>query len=134
MRLLKHQRGFNLLEVLVAFAIAAVALSIQMQVFSNGFQLSKTAEDYSRATVIAESLMAQIGTEFTQQDSPYSGQFNDRFNWVVTLSPYEEEGLELSQNSNLLLMNIAFDIQWSEGAKLRHYSVSSLRLVSNRER
>ena len=126
-----RQRGFNLLEVLVAFAIAAAALSVLLKGFSSGFQLSKTSEEYSRATVIAESLLARVGPEFSVDESPYTGQVGSSFYWQVELSPYPiDEALKAGQQAAKLI-NISVNVRWSEGFKERDYSLTGLRLLPN---
>ena len=130
----KQQRGFNLLEVLVAFSIAAIALTVTMRIFSEGFQLSKTSGDYSRATVLAESLFAQVGPVFKLGESPHTGHFDGRFNWVVELQPFAVDNALLLNNQNASLVKIAIDISWSESLKERHYRISSLRLMPNKHR
>lgn len=129
-----HQRGFNLLEVLVAFAIAAIALTMTMRIYSEGFHLSKTSEDYSRATVLAESLFAQVGPVFNLDESPYTGHFDDRFNWRVELKPFAVDDALLANNETVSLVKISLDISWSEGFKERHYTLSSLRLIPDKGR
>lgn len=131
---LSRQQGFNLLEVLVAFSIAAIALTVTMRIFSEGFHLSKTSEDYSQATVLAESLFAQVGPVFNLDESHYTGHFDDRFNWLVELKPFAVDDALLANNETVSLVKISLDISWSEGLKERHYTLSSLRLISNKGR
>ncbi|RLA44128.1 MAG: general secretion pathway protein GspH [Gammaproteobacteria bacterium] len=122
-----QQDGFTLLEVLVAFAIASAALILLMQAFSDGLRLAGRAEDYSRATVMAESLLIRAGPEFTLEESPYSGRFDDRFNWVLELDPYPmDEGLT---ESAVAAVKIEVAVSWKNGRQQRNYELSSLRLM-----
>ena len=130
----KPQGGFSLLEVLVAFAIAAIALTVTMRIYSEGFHLSNTSEDYSRATVLAESLLAQVGPVLTLDESPFTGDFDERFNWIVELEPFAVDHALLTNNQNASLIKITLDISWVEGLKERHYRLTSLRLISNQHR
>ena len=130
----KPQGGFSLLEVLVAFAIAAIALTVTMRIYSEGFHLSNTSEDYSRATVLAESLLAQVGPVLTLDESPFTGDFDERFNWIVELEPFAVDDALLANNETVSLVKISLDIGWSEGLKERHYRLSSLRLIPSKGR
>ncbi|MGQ0591933.1 MAG: type IV pilus modification PilV family protein, partial [Gammaproteobacteria bacterium] len=58
----RHARGISLLEVLVAFAIMALALGLLLRIFGTGLRSSAAAERYSAATLWAESLMAGAGS------------------------------------------------------------------------
>jgi len=43
-----------LLEVLVAFTVLAISLGVLFQIFSTGMRASRSAEEYTRATLLAE--------------------------------------------------------------------------------
>jgi len=130
----KQQTGFTLLEVLVAFSIAAVALIALMNIFSNGIRLSTAAEDYSRASILAESLAAQIGAEYGLHNTPASGTFADHFKWKVEISPYIVENVLLVGKQPAKLVHWVINIDWQEGVKKRNFHLSSLRLAPNQSR
>ena len=83
-----QQKGFSLLEILIAFSILALSLGILLKIFSAGVNTAVVAEDYTAAVQIAESLMAKTGVESPLQASRDSGTENDKYNWVVEVSPY----------------------------------------------
>ena len=123
-----RQRAFTLLEVLVAFAIAALALVVLMRVFSAGVRLSSAAQDYSRASMLAESLLAQAGMQYGLEDSPISGSFDERFEWVMEMTPYTLEDEPISDQGAVRLVKLALTIRWKEGVQPRSLELSSLRL------
>ena len=55
------QAGFSLLEMLVAFTILAFSLVVILRIFSSGIGTAVTAEEYTAAVQIAESLLAKTG-------------------------------------------------------------------------
>ena len=57
----RSRGGFTLLEVLIAFAILAVAMTALMQAFSQGLRGLEVAEDYATAIMLARSKMAEVG-------------------------------------------------------------------------
>lgn len=129
---MKHkQQGFTLLEVLVAFAIAAVALISLMNIFSGGLRLSSVSEDYSRASMLAESLAAQVGIEYGLHNTPTNGTFDDRFNWQIELISYELDQLVLIDKPVTKLLQWNVHIDWQEGTKKRSIKLSSLVLMPN---
>lgn len=55
------QRGFSLLEILIAFTILAFSLTILLKIFSTGAASASVSEEYTAAVQIAESVMARAG-------------------------------------------------------------------------
>jgi general secretion pathway protein I len=82
------QRGFSLLEILIAFSILALSLGILLKIFSGGVNTAVVAEDYTIAVQIAESLMAKTGSEIPLKDHQSSGLENEKYQWSLTISPY----------------------------------------------
>lgn len=82
------QRGFTLLEVIVAVVIAALCLGALSQVFATGVRAAGTSSDYMRAMTLAQSLLAGVGSEKVASDGSESGTSSDgRLTWTVTISP-----------------------------------------------
>jgi general secretion pathway protein I len=86
-RLVNNQQGFSLLEILIAFSILALSLGILLKIFSAGVNTAVVAEDYTAAVQIAESLMAKTGVETPLQNGRDSGLENDKYHWLVEVSP-----------------------------------------------
>lgn len=86
-KLVNKQQGFSLLEILIAFSILALSLGILLKIFSAGVNTAVVAEDYTAAVQIAESLMAKTGVETPLQNGQDSGLENDKYHWLVEVSP-----------------------------------------------
>ena len=56
---MRHQQGFTILEILVAFVIATLAIGTLMQIFSTGMRNVSVTGDYARATELARSQLEQ---------------------------------------------------------------------------
>jgi len=70
----------------------------------------------------------------TLDESPFTGDFDERFNWIVELEPFAVDDALLANNETVSLVKISLDIGWSEGLKERHYRLSSLRLIPSKGR
>ncbi|MEZ5584104.1 MAG: type II secretion system protein [Candidatus Competibacteraceae bacterium] len=84
-------RGFSLLEVLVAFAILSLTLGVLLQVFATGLRNTANAEDYTRAVLQAESLLAQVGITLPVESQ--QGEIDERFQWTITVTPFPVENM-----------------------------------------
>ncbi len=133
----RGQRGFTLLEVIVAFAIAAIALGVLSQIFGQGARNLALTEDYDSALILADSLLAEYGMRAAAQDLSVSDQ-TDQFRWSVSIQPYRatEETLSLTATTSAeddpraRLVQIDVDVGWERNHKPRSIKLSSLRLVS----
>jgi general secretion pathway protein I len=86
---LSRQRGFSLLEILVAFAVLSISLGIIFQIYSTGLMGVSRSELSSKAAIIAVSQMARIGHEFEIKEGAYSGEEVEGFRWLIDISAYE---------------------------------------------
>jgi general secretion pathway protein I len=87
----RDQRGFSLLEVLVAFAVFSLSLGVLFQIFSSGLQGVDLARSYSQAMIIAESQLAQVSVEEALEEGAREGAVDDRYHWITTVSKYDPE-------------------------------------------
>ncbi len=83
---MNRQRGFTLIEVVVAFVLLALVLSSAFEIFSAGMSRASRLEERSRALVIAQSRMALVGVEETLKEGESSGESEDRkYQWTVSV-------------------------------------------------
>jgi len=78
-------RGFTLVEILIAFAILAVALTGLLRAFSGGLQATTKAERYSAAVLSARSVLERVGSEIPMQDGERSGRTEDGTEWSIRM-------------------------------------------------
>ncbi|MBP6528955.1 MAG: prepilin-type N-terminal cleavage/methylation domain-containing protein [Burkholderiales bacterium] len=81
------QRGFTLLEVIVAIVIAALCLGALAQAFAGGARAAGSSSDYTRAVTLAQSLLGKAGVERALTEGVESGTSSDgRYGWTLTVS------------------------------------------------
>lgn len=120
------QHGFSLLEVLVAFAILALAVATILSLFASGLRNTAVAADYARALTLAESQLAILqGSEAVRLVSGDSEGSAGGFNWHSRISSYEEAG---SDTYRTRLYRIDVSVNWGEGAHQRSVQLSTLRI------
>ncbi len=92
---MNREKGFSLLEILVAFSILAISLGILLKIFSSGVNTAMIAEEYTVATQIAESLMAKTGIEEPLVAGENYGTEVEKYHWRVSVenspSPADDE-------------------------------------------
>lgn len=119
----KGEGGFTLVEVLVAFAILAVALGFLMHVIAN--VVGRTGEAASRAGAleVGQSLLDRLGVDLPLQDGVSEGDGGSRYRWHIEISPYGDE--EDRQNWPAAAHRVAVTVFWDNGGGL---TLSTLKL------
>lgn len=117
--------GFTLVEVLVAFVIAALSLAALLQVFATGLRSATTSEHYARATMLAESQLASIGIEQPLAVGQSSGAFDDEYRWRIVVAPYQEADMD----ALVEVFDVSVTVSWgAEGENGRSVTLRTLRL------
>jgi len=133
-RQLKFQRGFSLLEILVAFSIMAIALGVLLNIFSSGLRNATVSEDYTAAVQIAEAMIAMPGVEGPLQSGQASGVVNDKYRWDLTVTPFvlTAEGIDTQAIPAQLFM-VTASVSWGgqnrRGGGARQFELTKLKLA-----
>ncbi len=84
-------RGFTLIEVIIAFALLALALTLLLGSMSGAARQVRHADDSGRATLHAQSLLAQLGVGEALRPGTRQGVFEQgRYRWVMQVTPYTD--------------------------------------------
>jgi len=126
------QKGFSLLEILIAFSILAISLGILLKIFSAGINTAVVSEDYTAAVQIAESLMAKTGLESPLQAGEDSGTENEKYEWQVLVTPYLFNPDNLDEMTiTTTLFKVKVIVNWDiEKTKRRQIELTTLKLVN----
>ncbi|HRF63385.1 MAG TPA: type II secretion system protein [Candidatus Competibacter sp.] len=124
----RRQEGFSLLEVLVAFVILSISLGVLLQVFATGLRNAGTADDYTQATLYAESILVAIGRETPLSEGQHSGPINDRFSWRSTVAPYTDD-MPDPEKTHVRAYRVEVEVFWDGLAQTRSVILETLRLT-----
>ena len=124
----RQQQGFSPIEILVAFMILAMSLTVIFRIFSGGLRNVALSEDYARAVLVAESQLAAIGVSEPLVRGVTLGEWDERFHWQRVIDDYSpwEQDRELS--AQVLAYRVTVNVGWEHAGQARQISLSSVRL------
>jgi general secretion pathway protein I len=128
MRANQHQRGFSLIEILVAFVILAMSLTVIFRIFSGGLRNVALSEDYAQAVLVAESQLSAIGVSEPLEQGVTSGEWGDRFRWQRVVELYQPWAQDKELAAPLLGYLVTVNVDWAHAGRNRQISLSSVRL------
>mgnify|MGYP006422763553 CR=1 FL=1 len=118
----RQQRGFTLIEVVVAFTIMAIALAALFQAFSTGVRGSRAVEIRGQLLARAEARLAMVGTAIPLAPGRHEGEVAATpvggGTWRVTIRPDPNADTRLaeSRRPGLRLYNVTVQVRAPDGA------------------
>jgi general secretion pathway protein I len=139
---MRRQRGFSLLEVIIAFVLLAGAMGLLLAILGGGLAQVRQAGQASEAALHAQSLLAEVGVLEPIRPGRRSGEIErGRYRWTLSVSevpdplppPDDEAAGELVETVGLqpvgqpVVYLLELDIAWGDGEGQRRLRLSSLR-------
>ncbi len=110
---MKKNRGFSLLELIIAIAVLAVGLVGVLQIFPIGLRASQRAGMMTKASFLAQNKIEDIKlagfdaiTELPPK-IPLSGEDGD-FEWVIKIDNISLEGVESSDDMRKIVVTVTW--------------------------
>lgn len=119
------ERGFTLIETVVAFAILALFLGAMLPSLSSGLSGSRAGSDTLRATAYAQSLLDGAGIGGGLEPGEFRNTLEDeRFTSVLAVRPY---GGAPVAGKGPALFEVSATVTWRDGTKTRSVALTTLR-------
>lgn len=130
---LARQRGFTLIEVVVAFALLALALTLLLGSLSGAARQIQRANLSGRAALHAQTLLAQVGAGSAPVPGHDEGDLEQgRYHWTLDIAPWSDPqraDTALTGPAATRLLEVQLTVAWGSGAGER-LQWRSLRLVA----
>lgn len=120
----RGQRGFTLLEVLVALVIAAFSLSLMYNAVSGSLTGIRIAGHYAEALSRARSHLAAIGSDPAQVLGHHDGDDGAGFAWHLVVEPIPGE----RSPTGMTVYGCAVTISWHDGLMPREVTLETRRI------
>lgn len=116
----------------MAFVILSVAVGTLLHTFGQSLRNTALAEDYTLATLHAQSLLAQVGVEPPLTAGVYQGAFNEQFEWQVVIERYVDPEAPADMETlgfTVKLYHVEVRVSWTDGPQNRQIELQTLRLA-----
>jgi general secretion pathway protein I len=87
-RRVRRDRGFTLVEVVVAIAILALMAGVIFRVNSDSIRNIRRADALADASALAQSLITKVGAEIPLREGEVRGQSGATLQWRVQMKRY----------------------------------------------
>ena len=102
-----RQQGFTLVELVAAFVIFALGFGVLLQILSTCLHTTAQSADYTRVSLWAQSLLDTQGVGEALKEGSFTGKFDDRYRWQLTVSKIQApddqpaQGVAAAGNANM---------------------------------
>jgi prepilin-type N-terminal cleavage/methylation domain-containing protein len=125
------QRGFTLLEVLIAVMILGLSITTILQQFSVALYSGSKTQEVIKAVIHAREKLEETKIKKELSESTESGSFEDGYEWETSVIPYIYPEESEDEQSYEKLMYETFQIKsvvtWRIGDHEKQIQISTLK-------
>lgn len=121
--------GFTLLEVLVAMVLLSIALVAIFELFSSNLRGLAKSDDYSKAVIMAESIMSRVLEDDDLAEKTWTDTTKDGYRIDAVVSSTAKERTE---NLQIRLLEISLTVSWTKDSKEQTFNLKTLKMVKKK--
>jgi len=124
-------KGFTLIEVVVAMAILGIALTVIIELFAGGLRLARVSKEYTKAVNYANTKMEEVACWQTLEEGMTEGEFDETYRWRVAMNKVNLLPVEKPWEVKppIQLFQIRVDVLWRSGSKERSAGIETHRTM-----
>lgn len=125
----KRERGFTLLEVLVAFIVFVLIFGAVLDALGMAMRNTRRSAEVSEAALWAQSKLDAVGTVDELEEGSDSGEFNQRYRWQLDVKKQEVERTDgVSPDSfPVELYRVELVVSWGDRNRRHEQNFVTLR-------
>ena len=126
------QKGFTLLEVLVAFTMLAVTFATVMQIIAGSARNTVKASQQTKIAMLTQSKFDELGLLEKLEEGTTNGYFDDNTSWQMDIIPFDVpyEGDFNQEFSAVELMEVRLTVISEKGSRQHVTEFNTLRAVT----
>lgn len=122
------ERGFTLVEVLVALAVLLAVLAPLYDLFALGARAGDRAQDQGRALLAAQSFMDTLLADPALAEGERAGDGEDGLSRRATVRTRPDLAPPGGTGMGLLPLEVTVEVAWTEAGRTRQLSLTGLTL------
>lgn len=126
---MNRKKGFTLLEILVALALLAIAVTVVIQLFSANLKAIYSSEDYINATIKADSKLREVLSDDNLSERSWSETTDDGY---TIYGDVYKTLKERTEDLNLDLLEIDLTVRWMVGSREKSITLRTMKVVSKK--
>jgi general secretion pathway protein I len=120
------EKGFSLIEVLVAVALLGIAVTVVIQLFSANLRAIASSEDYIYASAKAEAKMREILDNDELSETSFSEITDDGYRMDVSIAEVLQDRTE---NLQVRLLEVVLAVYWTSGTRERSMTLRTMKVL-----
>ena len=125
--------GFTLIEIIIAFGVLALGLTLLLGTLSGASRQLRQAGDAGQAALHAQSLLDERAGTLLQPGRE-AGTFEDgRYRWQLAVTPWRDPQPRATGAPEdpfaARLLHVQLDVRWGDGGPQQRLRLTSLRLA-----
>lgn len=127
-RQVNNNRGFTLIETLVAFMILSISLVVVLELFSGSLKSIQISNDYEHGLFHAKKKMEEILVFERLDPVRDQGELADGYKWYVEVVP-ERNIPEDRPDAPLGLFNIKVKVEWRKFGRVKDIVLTTQKVA-----
>jgi len=126
--MLRNEKGFTLLEIIVSLTILATAVLMLIQLFSGSLNQAAQADQYLNGVYLAQQKFSQLEMDNFQSDST-EGTFENQesYRWQLEVLPYESTLND--EEARIQIQKISLRVYWEDKDQAKEVQLVSLKTL-----
>lgn len=129
----RPEHGFTLIEIMVAMAVMAIALTVIIELFSGALRLARKSEDYSRAVFYGRQLLEELNLKTAFPTLEATGKFESAYRWKYVVEPVPMVSEEQEKEFPIELYKLKVWVLWDSGTREKSLTFESLKTIAKPE-
>ena len=127
-------KGFTLMEIMVAVAILGIALTVILELFAGGLRLGRKSEEYSRAVFYGRQLLEELCLKKNFPGPVEEGVFTGSdYRWRYEVAPVCLVDNDQEKKFPLNIFKIKVFVFWPSGGKEKNLVFETIKTVAKPE-